>query len=329
MTPIDNDVESLQPRSGRLSGVMSVPFGRVHLIADVLFIMVATLSLAPLDAADRVWLEPARPTSSQSTWFPRSVEIVSGRIVAFDSQQLRLVREGQGTETVTSAGRVLWIEPDEVSDLEQKLIHLFKQGEYARSLSELRDALNHRPPVWRQQWLTMLSATSAWKSGNAKLALELVGQLDRRPLPAMVLAWLPIAWTNGAQPAVVIATAQARLQDTSTAVRLVAASWLLSSPDRNQGLAVINQLKQDPRIEIAQIAEVLSWRMTPPPQVAKLSSTWEKRIDTLPLALQTGPSRLLVNKLEASGQSESAKRLQWSLELTPVYALGQINQDQQ
>ena len=145
----------------------------------------------------------------------------------------------------------------------------------------------------------------------------------------MVLAWLPIAWRNGAQPGVAITIAKQRLQDSSSAVRLVAASWLLSSPDRGQGVAIINELKQDPRVEIAQLAEILSWRTATPPQVGQSSRTWEKRIEALPMALQTGPSRLLANKLQASGQEDAAKRLQWSLDLTPVYKLEQMNQDQQ
>lgn len=322
MTPIDNDVDPKRLRCRRFSGLL-------HLVAVLLLIIWEMLIPAPVDAADRVWLEPARATPSQGDWFPRSVEVVSCRIVAFDDQQIRLVREGQGAETVMPAGRVLWIEPDEVSDFERNMISLFKQGEYARSLSGLPDALRSRPPVWRQQWLTMLSATSAWKSGKAEIALELVGQLDRRPLPAMVLAWLPIAWRNGAQPGVAITIAKQRLQDSSSAVRLVAASWLLSSPDRGQGVAIINELKQDPRVEIAQLAEILSWRTATPPQVGQSSRTWEKRIEALPMALQTGPSRLLANKLQASGQEDAAKRLQWSLDLTPVYKLEQMNQDQQ
>ena len=29
-------------------------------------------------AADRVWLEPQRPTSTQGNWYPRAVEVVTG-----------------------------------------------------------------------------------------------------------------------------------------------------------------------------------------------------------------------------------------------------------
>ena len=292
----------------------------------MLCVTVLLITIDELRAADRIWLEPAPRTVAEGDWFPRNIEVLSGRVVALDAEQFRVVRDGQAAETVTSAARVLWIEPDQVSDLETEMINRFKQGDYAESLSGLPDALKNRPAVWRQQWLTMLSANSAWKVGRPTIALELVGQLDRRPLPAMVLAWLPIAWENGAQPAAVVQSAKQRVQDSSAAVRLVAASWLLSSADRNQGLQIINELVKDPGTSkaISQLAKVLSWRVTPPPQVGSLRTNWEKQIDALPLAVQTGPTRLLMDKLRASGRAEEAKRLQLSLELTPVYGLKQV-----
>lgn len=276
-----------------------------------------------ISAADRIWLEPSRSKVGQGDWYPRSIEVFSGSVVALDAEQFRVIPAGQNAETVKSAARVLWVEPEQVSDLEKSLINFFKQGKYTQSLSGLPAALKSRPPVWRQQWLTMLSANSAWLGGRAPVALELVGQLDRRSLPAMVLAWLPIAWENGAQPPLVVRAAKERAQDSSAAVRLVAASWLLSSAARNQGLQIINELVKDSETskDISQLARILSWRVTPPPQVAALRATWEKQIAALPMAMQTGPSRLLLNKLRASGQAEEAKRLQLSLELTPVYGL--------
>ena len=47
------------------------------------------------------------------------------------------------------------------------------------SLTKLPDVLKERPPVWRQQWITMLASVAAWKSGRSKICLELVSQLDR------------------------------------------------------------------------------------------------------------------------------------------------------
>ena len=274
--------------------------------------------VAQLQGADRVWIQPPRLTPTQSDWYPRAIEVREGRVLQFDAQQLRLLCTGDEAETVINAGRVIWIQPEPVSALEREAIELFEQARFADSLQMLPDILKQRPPVWRQQWITMLSSVNAWKSGRAKIALELVGQLDRRPLPLMVIAWLPVAWQNGALSSETVAAAKSRLQDTSPAVRLVAASWLLSSADRTQAISTLKDLTRDSRIEIARLAEVLLWRTTPPPEVADLASQWQNRLETLPMALQTGPTQTIIDKLKAAGQSEAAKRLQWSLELTPI-----------
>lgn len=271
-----------------------------------------------LIAADRIWLQPQRPTSTESDWYPRAIEVREGQVIVFDAKQLKILCTGDEAETVIASARVIWIEPDPVSDLEREAAELFEQGEHAASLLKLPEILKQRPPVWRQQKITMFAAVNAWLSGRASIALELVGQLDRRPLPLAVIAWLPVAWENGAQSAETCGAAKQRLEDPSAAVRLVAASWLLSSPDRNQAIDVLKALQQDTRVEISRLAEVLLWRTTPPPQVGDAAVQWQQRLDALPMVLQPGPTKTIIDKLNSAGLSERAEPLQWSLELVPI-----------
>lgn len=166
----------------------------MRVLRPALCIPLLALALASVPAgADDVWLEPSESTSSQSKWYPRAVEQLSGRVIELDANQLRFVRTGDEAETVIAARRVLWIQSDSVSPLESEAIELFVQGKYAESLRKLPDVLQQRPPVWRQQWITMLAANAAWKSGRSNIAMELVSQLDHRPLPPIAIAWLPIA----------------------------------------------------------------------------------------------------------------------------------------
>ncbi len=273
---------------------------------------------AAIARADQVWIEPPRPTSLQSDWYPRAIETHSGSVEQFDHEQLRLKPESGAEPLVFAATRVLWIDPDQISDLEAESLQLFARGEYSSSLVKLPAILAAKPPVWRQQWITMSAAVAAWKSGRADISLELVSQLDRRPLPPLVIAWLPIAWTNRRLPANVIDAAVARLADPSPVVQLVAASWLLSSPQRNQAMVVLKQLETQKRKEIAKFARILSWRAASPPEVIESSADWEAAIDSLPMVWQTGPLTMLIDKLRSANQLESANRLRWSLELTPI-----------
>jgi hypothetical protein len=165
----------------------------------------------------------------------------------------------------------------------------------------------------------MLAANAAWKSGRGKIALELVSQLDLRPLPPVAVAWLPVAWRGGVQPPEAVSEAKNRLSDPSPAVQLVAASWLLSSSDRSRAAAVLHRLQTHDRREIAQLAAVLLWRIATPPTVIESVESWRTKIDTLPMVLQVGPTKTLIDKLKSAGQTEPARRLQWSLDLTPIH----------
>jgi len=218
-----------------------------------------------LFADDRIWIEPPRPTSAQSDWYPAAIKSISAKVVRFDAKQLHWIATGQDSETRVSAGRVIWIEPDQRSENEIEAIKLFQEGRYADCLERLPEVLQQRPPVWRQQSITMMAAVAASRCGRCKISLELVSQLDRRSLPPVVVAWLPIHWQNQKPSSDAVTQANARLSDRSPLVQLVAASWLLSSSDRSEALKVLKTLQGSKRIEVRSFAEMLRWRTATPP----------------------------------------------------------------
>jgi hypothetical protein len=164
----------------------------------------------------------------------------------------------------------------------------------------------------------MLAAEAARRSSRGSIALELVSQLDARPLAPYVLAWLPIAWKNGQQPAAMLQAASSRLEDDSAAVRLVAASWLLSSAGRTNAMKALKLVSLDSsRPVIAKLAETLLWRTATPPQVKENASEWLQALEALPIVLQTGPMVTLAEKFQSAGLNVEAKQLRLSLELIP------------
>lgn len=283
------------------------------------FITLSMATVVHAQSVDRVWLEPQRPTSMQSDWYPRSIQVRSGTVLEFTATELQLLVSGDEEVTKVAASRVLWIEPGNTSELELEAVKLYVAGDYARSLAQLPSILKQRPPIWRQQWITMLAACAAWKSDRGKIALELVSQLDRRPLPPIALAWLPVAWKNAPQSVISVNEARQRLTDSSAAVQLVAASWLLSSPDRGPATAVLKKLQTQDRADIAGLAEILLWRIATPPQVVASAQSWQNKVDALPMVLQIGPMQTLIDKLRSAGQASAAESLQWSLDLTPIH----------
>ena len=110
-----------------------------------------------------------------------------------------------------------------------------------------------------------------------------------------------------------------RIGDESHAVRLVAASWLLTSPARSDAARMLSQLSSDAkRPVIAKLAELVLWRTATPPQVAENANRWSQQLDALPVVLQTGPKLTLAEKFAAAGLQQEAKQLKLALELTPA-----------
>ncbi len=264
------------------------------------------------------WVEPIA-TSPQS-WYPRRIEILTGTIVSLDDKQFVARLPGREAEFTTLAQRILWIEATNAPQNEQAAIDLFNRGEYEACLRPLLDTISARPPVWRQQWLSILAAQAAMRSGRYQVALELVSQIDRRPLPPMCVGWLPVVWQSRMNDRAMQDAAIAKLEDSTPATSLVAASWLLSSPSRTQAVTALRLLERDVnREDIASLARVLLWQVVPPPEVESQMAAWQANLDSLPMTLQTGPTLTLVGKLKSSGQSEAAELLEQSLELTPIY----------
>lgn len=270
------------------------------------------------DSLDRIWIEPPPRVSSESDWYPRSIAVRLGEIKQFDAESLRIVFAGDEAETLIAADRVVWIERAGSSQQERAAVAMFREGNYAESLRPLLDVLAERPPVWRQQSLSMMAAYAAWRSSRERIALEVVDQLDERPLPPLTLAWLPIDWSGERSSAAARDLAVARLDDASPAVRLVSASWLLSGATRGQAIAVLQSLSTAAeRPQIARLAACLQWRVAAPPEVKASSEKWRTQLDEMPLALQVGPTLTLIDKWRAAGNAEAARQLEMSLQLTP------------
>ncbi|NND99672.1 MAG: hypothetical protein HKN47_20330 [Pirellulaceae bacterium] len=271
------------------------------------------------NAADHVWIAPAKPTAAEGTWYPKAIEQLRGKVILLDAKQLRFQVDGDEAETLIAAYRVLWITSDDLSDKETLALKLFASGQYQQSLRPFIDSLADRPPVWRQQSNSMMAAMAAWRSNQAALALELVSQLDSRPLAPLTIAWLPVDWNGGKSSPSLVDAAKAELDNPSAAVRLVASSWLISSPARTQARQTLGRLAIDnQRPIVARLAEILSWRMVPPPEVGDALPTWQAKIDALPLVLQTGPIRSVIRNCQSAGLPDKVKRLELSIELNPV-----------
>lgn len=262
----------------------------------------------------------------EQRWYPKPVTTRLGEVVAFDQRQLAIILVGEVEPTRFPADRVLSIEWSETPQEQTDALKLFDDGEYAEALKGLVGAISkkdsaQRPPVWRQQRLSMLAAQAAWRSGRGDIALELVEQLDRRPLPTLVLGLLPINWIGSVSSQSIENAAAERAKSDSLAVKLVAASWLIRSPKYGEAAeSAINRLANLNAPIISQLAQQLYWRTKTPVELRSEWQRWETEIDALPMPIQSGPRLALESALRSAGIQDAARGQRLILETAaPVW----------
>lgn len=277
-----------------------------------------TLGGAGDPLVDRVWHQPPPPPSGASRWLPQPIIETTGTIaqLAGETLQMESAAEDQ-PPTYIAVDRILWIEPAWSVAPAREGMQAFEEGRYEEAIPQLLEAVRAGPPPWQQQWLSAHMAMAAHETGRYPAALELVAQLDRSGMPMPIFALLPIRWTSRPVEAPAVMAARERIDAAEPAVRLVAASWMLSSPaTRGQAERTLDALSIDGQHPwIARLADAVRWRRTPVPQIEAEASGWLAKIDQLPIALQGGPLLCAADRLDAAGHGDQARELFWAAAL--------------
>lgn len=270
---------------------------------------------------DRVQLAPLPDKDVEQRWYAKPVRWKNGRILGWDDKLVE-IETAEGTREKFAETRVIGFEITGVTEPQQEALQAFANGDFGTSLPMIIRSLSgtdpsQRPPVWRQQWLSMIAAQAAMRSGRSKIAIELVSQLDRRPLPSMTLSLLPIDWLGVSNKPMQEAAVEGA-SSSSLAVKLVAASWLLRSEEyRTAATTAIARLAvQDERPRIAMLASQLRWLTVSPPELRSEElgqglEAWESELRRLPMSLQTAPMLAIANQSRRVGDEEAGRR--WAL----------------
>ena len=300
---------------------------RFHSSRSIVFLL-SVLIVVPVKTmaqtgGDQVWIEPAAPSNGEQVFAPRSLIRKRGSVQSFDEKAFVFIPQGETDAIRIVAARVIWVEPEFRDAGTIAAVQAFRDGKTEQSIPLLLDAITSGPPVWQAQWLSMHLWQAAFEAQKFPATLELVKQLDARPLPPIILGGLPIQWSHERMPVAaaeaartVLATALPASRNAAErlpasndlgAMGLAAASRLLSEPDNRMAMAALRELSlQKERPILAQMATALLWRIAPPPDVIANHASWTKKIDTMPMTLAPGPSFLVAERLEAAGKPEEA-----------------------
>jgi hypothetical protein len=268
---------------------------------------------------DIVWVAPPAVNDDIQPFTPRRLMRRTGVVQSIDDRTLVFVATGETTASQIPSDRVVWAEPDFADPETEAAVRTYREGDFKAAIPLLLESVTRRPTVWRAQWLSMHLWQAAYQAERYPATLELVTQIDARPIPAFVVGGLPIHWAGErpSAPALEAARNALALADRPGATKLVAASWLLGQPNDQMAVSTLQTLVlQKERPLVAQLATMLLYRKTPPPELISQKRDWSQKLTKLPMTAQSGPVTLLADRVEAAGNAAEAVELFLTVGLT-------------
>jgi hypothetical protein len=254
------------------------------------------------------WTEPVSP--SLQRWDAPQVVEFDGVISDWTREKLTLVKP-QGTGITTYPGDlVIGIDPGwklqefaAVHELfcQRRFNEVIKQGQTALLLSGA--------PRWQQRLLVTEMVQSACAIGQWGVAGRIFGFLVKDDPPDLLLASMPLPWSDEVLTAGASVTIDAAkwLDDESPAMQLLGASWSISGELRPRAIQTLQSLSQSESVLLAGFAKAQLWRTIPPGDaLSSQQPQWYALRDALPLPGQAGPTMLLGYRLEQSNQHDLA-----------------------
>jgi hypothetical protein len=231
-------------------------------------------------------------------------------VVEWDPKKLTIVRRTGAGPTTYPGDQVIGIEPGWKLEEFARVHQLFVEEKFAEVVRQGQAALKlSGAPRWQQRLLVAEMVQAASALGQWQVAGKVFGVLLQDDPPLLLLATIPMPWSNE----VLLAGKGMRdialgwIDDPHPALQLLGGSWLLGGDMNARAIETLERLSRSEAPLIAPYARAQLWRTIPPADI--LSShyaKWVQERDSMPIVMQAGPSMLLAHRLEQSGSWELA-----------------------
>ena len=256
------------------------------------------LVVASTAAADRLWIAPIQTESSSLSWDASPIQILDTTIVNWSDRRVATSDPGSDATISYDAVRVLHVMPEPLRAPEREFWNAVTADNFADVLKTFGAAIRSRPDPWRQQWMTVWTIRSAARLDRWPAAYKLIRRLDSRPLPPLVFAVLPAAWSGN--DATVDVDRDALLIGDSPATQFVAAMRLLPI-DPRQAIDALERLASDPNQSTLGTWSRFVLDVHGDNSLAETWPSHEAELDAMPMAVQDGPLDFLWHRVQKAG----------------------------
>ncbi len=264
---------------------------------------------------DVLWLDPnAKPSS----WQPLALERYEGRVIGISSQSIRLepIPSDLGAASRSqdfNLDRLVRWQLAPRSEAESQAIKLTMHGDARQAARQWIVAATEyktKETLWRRSYLIAQSYPLLFSSGEYGALFDVIKQNSLADRIPTLCAMLPLCWTNESLPQIALEQASTELPSANAANRLLAASWLLPTAQKDQAIQALRAIAEaKPPSLLAKIASIQLWRELTPDQFAEQQQLLRTQVEELPIALQAGPLIVLAEKYRAIGQADEAADL--------------------
>lgn len=249
-------------------------------LGAILCLLVVSLGSALAYAEDSVTIE-GRQGSGTTTHR-------KGTILDYTGKWLTLQLPG-GREEQIPASRVVGYETPLSAD-HRSADQLFAEGKYADAVVGYRRAVEAEPRKWVRR-VILAQLVRCYKNLQQYVRAGDTFLLIVRSDPTtQLLDAIPLAW-KAEQPSAELADrAQRWLADTDSHIaRLMGASWLLMTSQRDEALQALSGLTTNPDTRIALLAEAQRWRAEVVTATLEQAERWQQLLPRFEESLQAGP----------------------------------------
>jgi hypothetical protein len=282
-------------------------------------------SLADLERLERWMRERPQPVSrwvwgapseQQGPWRSDSGDWMEGKILDWNADGLIHLIEGEPEIRRLQGDQCAAMEVGWSTEQAEQADRLYRRGEWLESVRSSQQAMGSGILPWQRRILATQIVDALVQEGKIDLAVSVWEKLVQERPPLLHYAFMPLVWSRDAMTMETPSNALSWLGSEEPSVRLIGASWLLASRDRQRALEVLQALAKDSHPAIRQLASAQQWRVLSASQFAteKLPEILATR-DRMLFPLQIGPTFLIADRLEEADQNALAL-YQWQYLVT-------------
>lgn len=266
-------------------------------------------ALDKLGAESRIqWVESGE--TSLKRWEPGRTLELRGVLVEWEPDRLVLVRKDANGPTTFPGDLVVGIDPGWKEESFANVHQLFVQQQFSEVIRAGQAALKTPSiPRWQQRLIVAEMVQSACVLGQWQVAGKVYGYLAQDTAPQLLMSVVPLPWSDELLSAGkgVRESAATWITSEDPELQLLGASWLIGSDQNAFAIETLQRLAGGESSWLSSYAQAQLWRTIPPSEIeSTYFGKWVALRDSMPIALQAGPTMLLGHRLEQAGAWELA-----------------------